>query len=136
MGGGMKRKRPSDEIVLKNLKEIMRSKGITQTDLADMLNTSPQNVCQYFRGRRSISNILDVISEKINVPIWEMYATSSEKSFKTQEEVDMLEKLKSEGITDANVLSFVLKDLDRVKEAVGDKVLLDLIKYLSKKYKH
>ena len=40
--------------ISKEIANFFKNKGLSQTDVADMLGTSPQYICAIFSGRKSI----------------------------------------------------------------------------------
>lgn len=55
------------------IREIRKSKGMTQADLASILKTSPQNLAQYENGKRNPkSETIIKIADALQVPLDEL----------------------------------------------------------------
>ena len=71
----------------KRLKDIRRAKGLTQDQLAELLNTSQRMIAHYERqNNRPRIDTIKTIAEALNVPIEELVGSKEKNSKKAQEE--------------------------------------------------
>jgi transcriptional regulator with XRE-family HTH domain len=71
----------------KRLKSIRRSKGLTQHQLAEMLNTSQRMIAHYERqNNRPRIDKIKAIADVLGIPIEELVETESRKANKKQTE--------------------------------------------------
>lgn len=61
------------------IKEILKEKGVTQIELAEMLNRKKQQVNDIVSGRVGVSiAMLESIATALNVPVWQLFASPEE----------------------------------------------------------
>lgn len=108
-----------ENIIRKNIKDILKNKGMTQIKLAKALNmTTPAQLNDYLKGRVSILNIIDRICKALDVPAWRLTIDKEIKTpiHKTPDEQDMLHILRENEIDDPRTLNYILKDMPKNKE--------------------
>ncbi len=59
------------------IKEILKEKGITQQEFADMLLISRSALVQQMNGKPSLTTI-ERMAEALNIPIWQFFISPSE----------------------------------------------------------
>ena len=60
------------------IKEILKEKGITQQELADMLGVSHQSIKQTLNAPSVTTSTLEKIATALNVPMWQLFASPAE----------------------------------------------------------
>jgi|UniRef100_UPI003FF0CFCC transcriptional regulator with XRE-family HTH domain len=60
------------------IKEILKERGITQQDLADMLGVSHQSIKQTLNASSVTTSTLEKIASALKVPMWQLFASPSE----------------------------------------------------------
>lgn len=60
------------------IKEVLKEKGITQQDLADMIGVSYQSVKQTLNAASVTTATLEKIATALNVPMWKLFASPDE----------------------------------------------------------
>lgn len=60
------------------IKEILRERGLTQTDLANLLGVSVQSVRQTLNADSVSTKTLQKIASALNVPLWRLFVTPNE----------------------------------------------------------
>lgn len=60
------------------IKEVLKEKGITQQDLADMIGVSYQSVKQTLNAASVTTATLEKIATALNVPMWQLFASPEE----------------------------------------------------------
>lgn len=60
------------------IKEILKEKGITQQELADMLGVSHQSIKQTLNASSVTTSTLEKIATALNVPMWQLFASPEE----------------------------------------------------------
>lgn len=59
------------------IKEILREKGLTVNDLAEMLDISRQALSKQIQGKMLVETA-ERIASALNVPMWQLFASSDE----------------------------------------------------------
>lgn len=59
---------------MNRIKEILKEKGITQIELADMLNVTRSSIVKTLAGNPS-QETLEKIATALNVPMWQLFAS-------------------------------------------------------------
>lgn len=59
------------------IKEIIKEKGYTQKQVADMLGITPVGINQLINGKPSYPT-LEKFAQVLNVPMWQLFASPSE----------------------------------------------------------
>ena len=63
------------------IKEILKEKGLTAKELADMLGKSPQHLNSIIHGHSGQSiNSLQMVADALGVPIWQLFEGSTSPS--------------------------------------------------------
>lgn len=62
---------------MNRIKEILKEKGITQIELADMLNVTRSSIVKTLAGNPS-QETLEKIATALNVPMWQLFASPNE----------------------------------------------------------
>lgn len=60
------------------IKELLKEKGLTQQELADMVGVSYQSMKQTLNAPSVTTSTLEKISTALNVPMWQLFATPEE----------------------------------------------------------
>ncbi|MEQ3366243.1 helix-turn-helix domain-containing protein [Parabacteroides distasonis] len=60
------------------IKEILKERGITQQDLADMLGVSHQSIKQTLNASSVTTSTLEKIASALEVPMWELFASPND----------------------------------------------------------
>lgn len=60
------------------IKELLKEKGLTQQELADMLGVSYQSIKQTLNAPSVTTFTLEKIASSLNVPMWQLFASSDE----------------------------------------------------------
>lgn len=61
------------------IKEILKEKGVAQTELAEILNRKKQQVNDIVSGRVGVSiAMLESIAAALDVPVWQLFASPEE----------------------------------------------------------
>ncbi len=60
------------------IKEVLKEKGITQQELADMVGVSYQSIKQTLNAPSVTTSTLERIATALDVPIWQLFASSEE----------------------------------------------------------
>ncbi|MGE9298291.1 helix-turn-helix domain-containing protein [Parabacteroides distasonis] len=62
---------------MNRIKEILKEKGLTQQELADMLGVTRISIVKTLAGNPS-QETLEKIATALNVPIWQLFASPEE----------------------------------------------------------
>ena len=60
------------------IKELLKEKGLTQQDLADMVGVSYQSIKQTLNASSVTTSTLEKIATALNVPMWQLFASPEE----------------------------------------------------------
>ena len=60
------------------IKELLKEKGLTQQELADMVGVSYQSMKQTLNAQSVTTSTLEKISTALNVPMWQLFASPAE----------------------------------------------------------
>lgn len=61
------------------IREILKEKGVAQTELAEILNRKKQQVNDIVSGRVGVSiTMLESIAAALDVPVWQLFASPEE----------------------------------------------------------
>ena len=60
------------------IKELLKEKGLTQQELADMVGVSYQSMKQTLNAQSVTTSTLEKISTALNVPMWQLFASPEE----------------------------------------------------------
>ena len=60
------------------IKELVKEKGLTQQELADMVGVSYQSIKQTLNASSVTTSTLEKIATALNVPIWQLFASPEE----------------------------------------------------------
>ena len=60
------------------IKEVLKEKGITQQELADMIGVSYQSIKQTLNAPSVTTATLEKIATALNVPKWQLFASPEE----------------------------------------------------------
>ena len=60
------------------IKEVLKEKGITQQELADMIGVSYQSIKQTLNAPSVTTATLEKIATALNVPMWQLFASPEE----------------------------------------------------------
>lgn len=60
------------------IKELLKEKGLTQQELADMVGVSYQSMKQTLNASSVTTATLEKIATALNVPIWQLFASPEE----------------------------------------------------------
>ncbi len=60
------------------IKDVLKEKGITQQDLADMVGVSYQSIKQTLNASSVTTATLEKIATALNVPMWQLFASPNE----------------------------------------------------------
>ena len=59
-------------------KELLKEKGLTQQELADMVGVSYQSMKQTLNASSVTTSTLEKIATALNVPMWQLFASPEE----------------------------------------------------------
>lgn len=65
------------------IKDVLKEKGITQQELADMIGVSYQSIKQTLNAPSVTTATLEKIATALNVPMWQLFASPEELQPKT-----------------------------------------------------
>lgn len=60
------------------IKELLKEKGLTQQELADMVGVSYQSMKQTLNAPSVTTSTLEKIATALNVPMWQLFASPEE----------------------------------------------------------
>ncbi len=60
------------------IKELLKEKGLTQQELADMVGVSYQSMKQTLNAPSVTTSTLEKIASALNVPMWQLFASPEE----------------------------------------------------------
>lgn len=60
------------------IKELLKEKGLTQQELADMVGVSYQSMKQTLNASSVTTSTLEKIATALNVPMWQLFASPEE----------------------------------------------------------
>lgn len=60
------------------IKELLKEKGLTQQELADKVGVSYQSMKQTLNAPSVTTSTLEKIATALNVPMWQLFASSEE----------------------------------------------------------
>ena len=60
------------------IKELLKEKGLTQQELADMVGVSYQSIKQTLNASSITTSTLEKIATALNVPMWQLFASPEE----------------------------------------------------------
>lgn len=60
------------------IKDVLKEKGITQQELADMIGVSYQSIKQTLNAPSVTTATLEKIATALNVPMWQLFASPEE----------------------------------------------------------
>lgn len=60
------------------IKEVLKEKGMTQQELADMVGVSHQSIKQTLNASSVTTSTLEKIAIALDVPIWQLFASPDE----------------------------------------------------------
>ena len=60
------------------IKDLLKEKGITQQELADMVGVSNQSIKQTLNASSVTTSTLEKIATALNVPMWQLFASPEE----------------------------------------------------------
>lgn len=60
------------------IKELLKEKGLTQQELADMVSVSYQSIKQTLNASSVTTSTLEKIATALNVPMWQLFASPEE----------------------------------------------------------
>lgn len=60
------------------IKELLKEKGLTQQELADMVGVSYQSMKQTLNAQSVTTSTLEKIATALNVPMWQLFASPEE----------------------------------------------------------
>lgn len=60
------------------IKELLKEKGLTQQELADMVGVSYQSIKQTLNASSVTTSTLEKIATALNVPMWQLFASPEE----------------------------------------------------------
>lgn len=64
------------------IKELLKEKGLTQQELADILGVSYQSIKQTLNAPSVTTSTLEKIASALNVPMWQLFASPEEVQLK------------------------------------------------------
>ncbi len=112
----------------KRLKELRIGRGLTQTELGDIISVTKASICCYEKGTRTptIENLIDLVnffgvsSDYLmgNDVIVEIKSNKNKKLFMTEEEVIFIEELRK----NKYLAEVLLEDPKRSLELIGKKI--------------
>lgn len=65
------------------IKDVLKEKGITHQELADMIGVSYQSIKQTLNAPSVTTATLEKIATALNVPMWQLFASPEEVQPKT-----------------------------------------------------
>lgn len=65
------------------IKELLKEKGLTQQELADMVGVSYQSMKQTLNASSVTTSTLEKIATALNVPMWQLFASPEEVRHKS-----------------------------------------------------
>lgn len=65
------------------IKDVLKEKGITQQELADMIGVSYQSIKQTLNAPSVTTATLEKIATALDVPMWQLFASPEEVQPKT-----------------------------------------------------
>jgi len=65
------------------IKDVLKERGMTQQELADMIGVSYQSIKQTLNAPSVTTATLEKIATALNVPMWQLFASSEEVQPKT-----------------------------------------------------
>ena len=68
------------------IKELLKEKGCTQQELADMVGVSYQSMKQTLNAPSVTTATLEKIATALNVPMWQLFASPEEVAKQTDNE--------------------------------------------------
>jgi len=68
------------------IKELLKEKGCTQQELADMVGVSYQSMKQTLNAPSVTTSTLERIATALNVPMWQLFASPEEVAKQTDNE--------------------------------------------------
>ena len=80
----------------KRIKFFRELQGLTQQELARLLDVSVETVYNCEAGRKMSLNLLDKLSQKLKIPIVDFFKNEQDKRSKIYYEIEMLCKNKTE----------------------------------------
>ena len=69
------------------IKELLKEKGCTQQELADMVGVSYQSIKQTLNASSVTTSTLEKIATALNVPMWQLFASSEEAAQQTKNDL-------------------------------------------------
>ena len=60
------------------IKELLKEKGLTHQELADMVGVSYQSIKQTLNASSVTTSTLEKIATALNVPMWQLFASPEE----------------------------------------------------------
>ena len=110
-----------DEIVLANIKALMRLKGFSQASLAKEAKISKENLNRLFKGHRSISkaDILPDLAKALGVGVDSLKAAEVVRH-KDIRENELQELIKIIGTLDRDAIRTLLKDARDLATPLSD----------------
>ena len=60
------------------IKELLKEKGLTEQELADMVGVSYQSIKQTLNASSVTTSTLEKIATALNVPMWQLFASPEE----------------------------------------------------------
>ena len=60
------------------IKELLKERGLTQQELADMVGVSYQSIKQTLNASSVTTSTLEKIATALNVPMWQLFASPEE----------------------------------------------------------
>ena len=69
------------------IKELLKEKGCTQQELADMVGVSYQSIKQTLNASSVTTSTLEKIATALNVPMWQLLASSEEEAQQTKNDL-------------------------------------------------
>jgi transcriptional regulator with XRE-family HTH domain len=101
----------------KKLKAIREAKGLTQQELADLINLQPNTIGQIEIGYRAVSfNTLEAIAEKLNVSFYELFDFEEIKTTNSL----MTSLMREIANLDDKTLKFLLESVKRFTKLLKD----------------
>lgn len=68
------------------IKELLKEKGCTQQELADMVGVSYQSMKQTLNAPSVTTSTLEKIATALNVPMWQLFVSTDEVAKETKGE--------------------------------------------------
>ena len=69
------------------IKELLKEKGCTQQELADMVGVSYQSIKQTLNASSVTTSTLEKIATALNVTMWQLFASSEEVAQQTKNDL-------------------------------------------------